>query len=254
VDIAATLSTLSLARLQAGDAEGAEAAEHEALDIFRDVGDRLGEAIGLLHLGEIALVTGADSQARAHLAACLLIARDIKNQEIEGACQLVQGEAAFASEQTAEARLWCTRSLTVCREAGDKRGEACAVWWLGKIDLLSADIVSAQQRLGEALTAFRAFGMREEVLGCLEDHAALIGSRGSIEAAVRLAAAAAGSRQRLSLVRRPRSELAWQTSLADWRCRLHDEEFDEAWHEGSEWSVDHAIQSALGKQHEAAHA
>ena len=50
MDIAATLSTLSLARLQAGDAQGAAAAELEALSIFREVGDRLGEAIGLLHL------------------------------------------------------------------------------------------------------------------------------------------------------------------------------------------------------------
>jgi predicted ATPase/class 3 adenylate cyclase len=254
VDIAATLSTLSLARLQAGDADGAAAAEQEALKLFRDVRDRLGEAIGLLHLGEIALVQGDDVQARTHLAACLTIAREIKNQEIEGACQLVQGEVAFASGQAAEARLWCTRSLTVCREAGDKRGEANAVWWLGKTDFQTGDTASAQHRLGEALTAFRAFGMREEVLGCLEDHAALIGSRGNIEAAVRLAAAAAGSRQRLSLVRTLRTELTWQASLADWRERLHSEEFDEAWLEGSEWNVDHAIQSALGKQHESAHA
>lgn len=254
VDIAATLSTLSLARLQAGDAEGAAAAEQEALNIFREASDRLGEAIGLLHLGQIALVEGDDAQARQHLAACLVIAREIKNQEIEGACQLVQGEVAFAGGQAAEARLWCTRSLTVCREAGDKRGEANAMWWLGKIDSQTGDTASAQQRLGEALTAFRAFGMREEVLGCLEDHAALIGSNGNIEAAVQLAAAAAGSRHRLSLVRTPRTELAWQVSLADWRERLHSDEFDEAWHEGSEWNVDHAIQSALGKQHESAHA
>ena len=254
VDIAATLSTLSLARLQAGDAEGAAAAELEALSLFRDEGDRLGEAIGLLHLGQIALVEGDDAQARQHLTACLVIAREIKNQEIEGACQLVQGEVAFASGEAAEARLWCTRSLTVCREAGDKRGEANAVWWLGKTDFQMADTVSAEQRLGEALTAFRAFGMREEVLGCLEDHAGLMGSCGNIERAVRLAAAAASSRQRLSLVRAPRTELVWQALLADWRERLPSEAFDEAWHEGSEWNVDHAIQSALGKQHEAAHA
>ena len=35
VDIAATLSTLSLVRLQAGDAEGAAVGEREALQIFR---------------------------------------------------------------------------------------------------------------------------------------------------------------------------------------------------------------------------
>ena len=121
VDIAATLSTLSLARLQAGNAEGAAAAEQEALQIFREVKDRLGEAIGLLHLGEIALVQGDDAQALMHLGACLVIAREIKNQEIEGACQLIQGEVAFAGGHTAQARLWCTRSLTVCRDRKSTR-------------------------------------------------------------------------------------------------------------------------------------
>ena len=53
VDIAATLSTLSLARLQAGDAREAAAGEAEALEIFTRLGDRVGEAIGLLHLGQI---------------------------------------------------------------------------------------------------------------------------------------------------------------------------------------------------------
>ena len=44
VDIAATLSTLSVARLQAGDAVEAAAGESEALQIFRRLEDRIGEA------------------------------------------------------------------------------------------------------------------------------------------------------------------------------------------------------------------
>ena len=252
VDIAATLSTLSLARLQAGDANGAALAEQEALQMFRVLGDRLGEAIGLLHLGEIALAQGEDAQARSHLADCLQIARAIKNQEIEGACQLAQGEVSFVNGEAADARRWFARSLTVCCEAADKRGEANAIWWLGKTDLQASELPSARKRLGDALIAFRAFGMREEVLGCLEDHAALVGADGHIEAAVQLAAAAAGSRHRLSLVRTSRSESAWQAHLVCWRERLSTQEFEEAWRDGSEWSVDHAIQIALGKQTEAA--
>ena len=43
VDIAATLSTLSLARLQGGDVPGATECEEEALSLFRQLGDRSGE-------------------------------------------------------------------------------------------------------------------------------------------------------------------------------------------------------------------
>ena len=252
VDIAATLSTLSLARLQAGDSDGAVTAEQEALQIFRGLGDRLGEAIGLLHLGEIGLAQTEYAPARLHLDSCLLIARAIKNQEVEGACQLALGEVSFAKGDATDARRWFTRSLTVCCEAADKRGEANAIWWLGKTDLQIADAPSARKRLGEALTAFRAFGMREEVLGCLEDHAVLMGAEGDVEVAVHLAAAASGSRHRLNLVRVPRFEQTWQTNLTRWRERLTTDGFDEAWHEGSEWSVDHAIQNALSLQQQAA--
>ena len=51
----ATLSTLAQVRLHEGDAESARASEEEALGIFRKLGDRIGEAIGLLHLGEICM-------------------------------------------------------------------------------------------------------------------------------------------------------------------------------------------------------
>ena len=58
VDVAATLSTLSLARLKAGDAIAAAASEREALAMFRALGEAEGEAIGLLHLGQIAIYLG----------------------------------------------------------------------------------------------------------------------------------------------------------------------------------------------------
>ena len=51
VDLAATLSTLSIARLQAGNAVEAAAGESEALQIFRRLENHVGEAIGLLASG-----------------------------------------------------------------------------------------------------------------------------------------------------------------------------------------------------------
>ena len=44
---------------------------------------------------------------------------------------------------------------------------------LGQIDLQGADVASARSRLAESLQSFNAFGMRAELLGCLEDCAAL---------------------------------------------------------------------------------
>jgi hypothetical protein len=62
LDIAATLSTLSMARLPLGDSDGARTAEEEALGLFRQIGNREGEAIGLLHLGQIEFDAGNDAR------------------------------------------------------------------------------------------------------------------------------------------------------------------------------------------------
>ena len=245
VDIAATLSTLSLARLLAGDATEAAVGEREALQIFRLVGDRVGEAIGLLHLGQIAVYLGDDGTARPHLEQCLDIAREVKHQELEGECELVLGETAFESGDLAQASLRFKRSLTVCREAGDKRGEANALWWLGRADLQRVDIASARDRLGEALKAFRAFEMWEELLGCLEDHAILVRAEGRVELTASLAAAAALSRDRLRLLRSPRTEKRWQGQLDAIRKAMAGDSFDSAWSDGRNWQVDEAIARAL---------
>jgi predicted ATPase/class 3 adenylate cyclase len=248
VDIAATLSTLSMARLQASDAVAAAAGESEALQIFRRLEDRVGEAIGLLHLGQICLYQGDDAMARSHLEQCLTIAREIRHQEVEGECELVLGEVAFETADHAQARLRFKRSLTVCREAGDKRGEANALRWLARVDLQAGDLASARVRLSDALRAFRAFEMREEWLGCLEDHAELAQLEGKVEIAVGLAASAAKSREQLGLTRSPRGELRWQALIGRLRRTMTEASFDSAWDEARQWQIDEAIRHALSSQ------
>ena len=252
VDIAATLSTLSLARLQGGDADEAAAGENEALQIFRRLGDRVGEAICLLHLGQICLYQGNDAMARSQLEQCLAIAREIRHQEIEGECERVLGEVAFEIADPAQANLRFKRSLTVCREAGDKRGEANALRWLARVDLQDGDLASARVRLADALRAFRAFEMREELLGCLEDHAELAQAEGKVEIAVGLAGAAAHSRQRLGLTLSPRAERRRQALIGRLRRTLTEGPFDSAWDEAQHWQVDEAIRHALSPQSERA--
>ena len=132
----------------------------------------------------------------------------------------------------------------MCREAGDKRGEANALWWLGRADLRGADIASARDRLGEALKSFRAFEMWEGLLGCLEDHAVLARAEGRIDLTVQLASAAACSRDRMRLVRSPRTEKRWQTQLDAVRKAVAADSFDSAWREGRNWQVDEAIARA----------
>jgi predicted ATPase/class 3 adenylate cyclase len=245
VDIAATLSTTALVRFQIGDMAGAEIGEREALQMFIDLGDRVGQAIGLLHLGQFAIYRGELDAARSRLEQCLAIARDIKAIGIEGECELHLGEAAFDGGATELAGQHFMRSLHVCREGRDNRGEANALWRLGQFDLGSADLVSARARLGEAMRFFSAFGMRAELLGCLEDCARLAYAERRLPTSTRLVAAVELARGRLNLKRPLKAEERWSTLVAALRQAMSDVSFDTAQGEGRNWQIDDALRHAL---------
>ena len=244
VDVAATLSTLSMARLPLGDVEGARAAEEEALAIFRRGGHREGEAIGLLHLGQIELHAGSSGKALGYLGECLALARSIKHQELEGDCELLLGEISFDADDLPNAGRHVKRSLTICREAGDKRGEARATWWLGKAELHEGDLDAARRSLTAALAAFRAFEMREDLVSGLGDWSVLAAAEGRLPLAAQLAAAVDCASERLALTRSPRNARFWVAHVESLRAEMAPEEFETARAQGKGWDIDEALQRA----------
>ena len=245
VDIAATLSTLSLVRLDVGDALKAREGEEEALSLFRQLGEQRGEAIGLLHLGQICMHVGDDRQAREHFEQCFAIARAINYSEVESECERMLGEIALEAGDVAGARARFASSLEVCRGAGDKRDEATSLWWMGKADLVAGDAELARTRLATAMRAFQAFEMYTELLGCVEDHAELAQALGKAGDAVWLYAAAAAGRKRLTLVRSPRREQQWRNAIAHARDVLGDAAYETAWAAGLVRELGQAVDHAL---------
>jgi len=94
--------------------------------------------------------------------------------------------------------------------------------------------------------------MRDEVLGCLEDHAELAEAEGKLEVAVTLAAAAARSRDRLGLQRSPRGALRWQALVGRLRRAMTDGPFNAAWDDAQRLQTDEAISQALSAHRERA--
>jgi hypothetical protein len=164
----------------------------------------------------------------------------------------VLGEVAFEAGNADEASHRFKRSLTVCREAGDKRGGANALRGLARVDLHAGDLAPARLRLADALRAFRAFEMREELLAAIEDHAELAAAEGRVETAVALAAATTKARERLGLARTRRAERRWQATLARLRRTMNDAPFESAWNEAAHWHLDEAVRQSLSPQAERA--
>ena len=245
VQVAATLSTLSLTRLHTGDPAAAAEGEREALQLFRDEGDRIGEAIGLLHLGQIALYEGDVPRAREEFEHALAVSREVGFHEVEGESELMLGEAAFTEGDLERAGSHVNTSLTVCRDAADRNGEANALRWLGKVELARGDLAVARQHLNEALRAFETHEMREELVNCLEDHAELVHAEGDSEAAAALAAAVEQARSRSALPRAPGVEKRWQALLDALRAAVAEDRFDAAWVRGRRQETDEAVRAAL---------
>ena len=171
-----------------------------------------------------------------------------KYQELEGACELLSGEVAFELGELTEANLWFKRSLTLCREAADKRGEANALRWLAKCAIESGDLISARARLVDASLAFKNFEMWEELLGCLEDFAELLHREGAAGLAIRISGAVARARERLNLARSPRAEIRFQRKIVEFRRAIATSIDDVDWKEGLELDVDDALRNAVALQ------
>jgi predicted ATPase/class 3 adenylate cyclase len=244
-EIAATLSTLAVVHLAQGNLPAAQDCEEQALAIFRELGDAVGEGIGLLHLGEIAIQLHEGDKARERLAGSLAIARKLGHHELEGDCECRLGEQSLLDGDLHDARERFARSLRVCRTAEDKRGEASAVAWLGRADAAAGDTEMARRRLLEAQRAFREFGMNAEALDCLEDYAQLLQFVGESEVATRLFATADGSRETLALPRAAMRQARWRSGIEAARAALGAGAFDAAWHEARLLNLDDAVDLAV---------
>jgi predicted ATPase/class 3 adenylate cyclase len=244
-DTAATLSTLALTLLHGGNAEGARERETEAIGIFRSLGDRYGEAIGLLHLGQVAAALGDDALAQRHLDDGLAIARRIGNVEVAAECERELGALALFEGDLPTAQSRLQHALGVCREANDSRGETQVGWWLGRTDLAAGDLPSARERLGKALRAFHGFEMWDELLACVEDHARLVHAEGRSELGLGLVAAAARARERLGLPRARRDVQLLEPALRAMRNAMSDAAQHAAWAAGRAWDIDDAIGCAV---------
>ena len=237
VDVATTLSTLAVTRLSSGDVDGARTAGAEAVELFRQCGYRVAEAIALLQLGRVEVHLAHPEQARQLVQAALAIALEIKHPETEGEAELVLGEIEMAWGQDSEAERRFQRSLSVCRGAGDRHGEANGRWALGRLDLRAGRLGAALPRLSEALTAFDGFEMRGPWVGCLEDHATLALAWGDPSLACGLAAAAQQARERSRLARSPQEQARFEALVARLRDALGADTHAAVWAQARGWET-----------------
>ena len=118
VNISAIDLNLAVVLRHTADYPAAAAAHERSLELFRELGDPLGEAEALNHYGALLTATGQPGQARACHLSALDLARGV-HAALEEALSLEGvGEACLAEDAPAEAGDYLRRALALSRALG----------------------------------------------------------------------------------------------------------------------------------------
>lgn len=215
-----------------GDSSQATAFLEESLSLFKQLGNKLGCAWALGHLGDVALTQGNFSRAVAVCEASLAIFRKAGKPTNGAWILLTLGNAVWAQGDVAQAidiineglnlfqlagdrqgAAWATmylgfiayaqgnhtqaiaqvlQSRQVSGEIGDKTGDAWALNFLGRIKQTQGEYEQALSFFGESLRLFYELGIIRGIAWCLVGLARVACTKNHIDHAAYLFAAAEG--------------------------------------------------------------
>ncbi|HYX60050.1 MAG TPA: tetratricopeptide repeat protein, partial [Streptosporangiaceae bacterium] len=154
-----------------GDYAAALAHEREALELWRQLGDRLGQAWALDELGRVHQETGKYSAAAACLEEALELHRDLGSRHGEIVALNNLGELATRTSAPEKASEIHREALAKAIQLGAPAEQARALAGLGRSQL-AGDKLEAVRNLREALAIYQRIGTPEArlVQDTLDEH------------------------------------------------------------------------------------
>ncbi len=130
----------------------------QALGLYRELGDRLGEASVLSSLAVVWQHTGDHRTAAATQEESLRLYRSIGHRLGEAAALNRLARTRFATCEYEAAADCQDQALRLYREAGDRLGEAYALAGIAEVHNVRGDLVAAAKTLSDALGLYRQLG------------------------------------------------------------------------------------------------
>ncbi|MHC4954869.1 MAG: tetratricopeptide repeat protein [Planctomycetota bacterium] len=147
-------------RTRTGNNDEAKGHFETSLALFREVGDRPGEATALANIGNVFLSLGRYEEAQERFERGLAIVREIGDRKAEASALGNLGNLLKFLGRMEEAKARLEEDLAICREIGDRLGEASATGNLGNVQLALGRYDGAQAQLERSLEICRAIGNR----------------------------------------------------------------------------------------------
>lgn len=180
------LSDLGRVQYDLGDYPAMDKTLTRALELYRSLGDRLGEGNALTYLGRSRYVTGDLSGAEAAHSRALMLYRGMGSSLGEANALTDLGRAWTLTGDYARADDAHLRALEIYRSLGHRLGEAFTLTFLGTVSTMTGDYPAAERTLSSALELYRSQGHRQGEANALADLGrvrSLIGDHGGAQQA-----------------------------------------------------------------------
>jgi len=184
--LARLLSDQAMLLILQGEASRAAPLASDALGLYRQEGDRSGEARALNLLGTAADVMGSLDEARTRLEECLDIRRSMGDEL--GTATVLNNLALVRRKQgrADEAERMLRESLDICRRHGIPQRAAVALSNLAEIAAERGDAVRAEELYSQSTALYEEVGDLRGLATVTAGRADLARGRGDLEAARRL--------------------------------------------------------------------
>ena len=147
--------------------EEAERLYGEALPLYRQVGDGRGQANAQQARGDVALMQARYEEAERLYGEALPLYRQIGDRLGQASVQKARGDVALVQDRYEEAERLYGQALPLYRQIGSRLGEANVQKGRGDVARMQDRYEEAEQLYGEALLLYRQIGSRLGEAGAL---------------------------------------------------------------------------------------
>ena len=256
---ALTLTLLAGIARSRGEYATARELYEESLEINRELGDRWGASYNLANLGALAYQQGDDESALALLEEALALTKEFGNKRWASPILCSLGGLQLSRSDVASARPLLEESLALANEVGDESYVSTSLSLLGWVMAHEDDPAGAEalfrqslEIAGRVLIQQQSAPAAQQVAVSLVGLASLSLSHRQPQHAARLLGMSQTFRESLvpptvleGTVEGTIDRLEYERALAATRAQLDEENWQTAWEEGRDMSMEEAIAYAL---------
>jgi predicted ATPase/class 3 adenylate cyclase len=234
-----------LARVQ-GSYDQAMEFYKESLKWSRETGNKAAIAYTLSVCGYSAWFQGDLEQAKTLSEEALQLSREIRLEWNAAETLTTLGDIARAKGEYQDASKFYGESNDIWERLGNQRERGYLIWSRGWLARLQGDHEQATDFFNEALNLWREVGDQRHIAECLEGLAGV--NAGKTELAAQLMGNAAMIREKTNSPLPPVDRANYDRDVENIRSQLGESNFQKAWAEGRELTMEQVIDLALQRR------